>query len=487
MYSNKNDLKNQITMDVHKIKKIFYRYYISGKYEQALDMLAFFGNFMYQVNQEYYDLDAEKVLNNIAQRLPYSIETKERASKRVLFYDGFGIERRGLELIYIKALIQNHYDVVYVVPEKKISDIPLTVQLINQSNGKIIKMPMMKKLKQIEWLTELINSQSVSKFLLYILPNDVVPIVAAMLCAGKIERYQINLTDHAFWLGQNAFDYCIEFRDYGAYISREKRKININKIIKLPYYPDINKSVTFKGFPFEKKEYKVMFSGGSLYKTFGDNNLYYKLIKKILNREKNLIFLYAGQGDKSGLEDLKKDFPERVYWIEERDDLYQIMKHSDIYFSTYPMIGGLMSQYAIVAKKVPITLLYDDCGKGIILHQSKAFFEFKNQDKMLNFIHKLLNDTSYKEKCENELIGEIISIDDFNRGVRDILEEHKTKYKIEYAHIDTTNFQKTYIERLNTQEYFKLWTGKTINIFCHFPIRFSLGAICCIIKKLKGP
>ena len=485
MHNNKRDIKKQVTIDINKIKKVFYQYYLRDKFEEALDVLAFFGEFMYQVNQQYFDFDAEDVLKGITKRLSYNINIGRTNPKRVLFYDGFGIERRGLELIYIRALIENEYEIFYVVPEKKIKDISITTQLISNANGKIIKMPTLGRIKEIKWMTDLINDQNISKYFLYIRPNDVVPIVTAMLCEGKIDRFQINLTDHAFWLGKNAFDCCIEFRDYGADVSFEKRQIDKKKIVKLPYYPNINKEITFKGFPFEREGHQVMFSGGSLYKTFGDDNVYYKLVKEILDKEKNLIFLYAGQGDRSGLEELKKSFPERVYWMDERNDLYQIMKHSDIYFSTYPMIGGLMSQYAIAAKKIPITLLHDDCGKGVILHQDKAFFEFKDPKKLIDFVHEILNDHDYKEQCENQLEGETISIDEFNQGVKDILDRQETKFKIDYNYIDTNNFQLTYIERLNFTAYLKLWFKKDFLIFRHFPIRFMLGFMCRLVEKLK--
>lgn len=57
------------------------------------------------------------------------------------------------------------------------------------------------------------------------------------------------MTDHAFWLGRFAFDYCIEFRVYGYNISIQKRKIEKEKILMLPYYPVIRKE-KYQGLPF---------------------------------------------------------------------------------------------------------------------------------------------------------------------------------------------------------------------------------------------
>lgn len=72
-----------------------------------------------------------------------------------------------------------------------------------------------------------------------------------MRYAGCMKRYQINLTDHAFWLGAHAFDYVLEFRDFGANVSRQYHHIAPHKILKQPYYPYIDRTLSFQGFPFE--------------------------------------------------------------------------------------------------------------------------------------------------------------------------------------------------------------------------------------------
>ena len=105
--------------------------------------------------------------------------------------------------------------------------------------------------------------------------------------------------------------------------------------------------------------------------------------------------------------------------------------------------------------------------------------------KLIDFVHEILNDHDYKEQCENQLEGETISIDEFNQGVKDILDRQETKFKIDYNYIDTNNFQLTYIERLNFTAYLKLWFKKDFLIFRHFPIRFMLGFMCRLVEKLK--
>lgn len=120
-------------------------------------------------------------------------------------------------------------------------------------------------------------------FFFYSFPNDVVGVTSLNILEGKVTRYQINLTDHAFWLGARCIDKCIEFRDYGANVSAKYRGISKNIIAKLPFYPIVNKDISFQGFPFQiVKGQKVVFSGGALYKTFGGQNKYYDIIDNIL-------------------------------------------------------------------------------------------------------------------------------------------------------------------------------------------------------------
>lgn len=95
----------------------------------------------------------------------------------------------------------------------------------------------------------------------YSLPYDVAGILFMDLLKETRERFFINLTDHAFWLGKFCSDYYIDFRTYGTSISNNQRHIPQEKIRLLPYYPFINQSVKYTGLPFDLKNRKLIFSG----------------------------------------------------------------------------------------------------------------------------------------------------------------------------------------------------------------------------------
>ena len=76
--------------------------------------------------------------------------------------------------------------------------------------------PILKKIKQ---LNNFIQDEKTGHFFFYSYPDDVVATSVMNAYDGILRRYQVNLTDHAFWLGAKPVDICIEFRDYGAIVS----------------------------------------------------------------------------------------------------------------------------------------------------------------------------------------------------------------------------------------------------------------------------
>ena len=110
-------------------------------------------------------------------------------------------------------------------------------------------------------------------------------------------------------------------------------------------------------------------------------------------------FLYAGNGDDSELKKLVKSFPDRVHHMQERQDLYQVMENISVYLNTYPMIGGLMMQYAAKAGIVPVTYRpqrADMDAEGILLNQDSV--EYESIEKVILEIDNLLSDREYHEK-----------------------------------------------------------------------------------------
>ena len=64
-----------------------------------------------------------------------------------------------------------------------------------------------------------------------------------------------------------------------------------------------------------------------------------------------------------------RKYPGRAFLTAERKDLFQVMEHCFFYLNTFPLVGGLMMQYAVAAEKIPLTLRYNNDGSGILINQ----------------------------------------------------------------------------------------------------------------------
>ena len=306
----------------------------------------------------------------------------------------------------------------------------------------------------------------------YTWPADIEACVAFEVMEGKVKRYQINLTDHAFWLGRDAFDYCVEFREYGACVSYLYRKIPEEKICLLHYYPYFDKKILFKGLPFEVKARPILFSGGSLYKTFDDKGTYYEMVEQIMLKHDELLFVYAGNGDRSGLKKLQEKFSGRVYPIDERKDLYAVMQQCTLYLNTYPMIGGLMTQYAAIAGRLPLTLVncQENSLDGLLLNHENINIEFNNKDDLIDEADKLLSDENYRWQMESKLENSVVDESKFKQELSRLLKSGKTDFSFELRNIDTTEFRKSYIHRFNMNNLATaIINKKTVAIWWKYP------------------
>ena len=181
-----------------------------------------------------------------------------------------------------------------------------------------------------------------------------------------------------------------------------------------------------------------------LYKTISDDNLYCYIVHRILETHSDVIFLYAGYGDDTRLLEVKEEFPDRVFHIGERADLYQIMKHITLYLNTYPIMGGLMTQYAAICGKLPITLKNKQISDGFLLNEDKTGIFYDNSEDLLKDVDRLLNDDAYRMKKEEYIAKSILKESDFEESIRKLLFLGRSDYKISYIDIDDISLKEEY-------------------------------------------
>jgi hypothetical protein len=417
-----------------------------GKYKEAICGMSALSYYNYTINQFFRDEEIEHSILELSNRI-INKEKIDTISDTIFFYDGFGLETRGLIQIYMTSLTKK-YKVIYMTKKSKQNAISWIKNLVNKSGGKVIYFDDFDYLSAISDINNAIKKFCPFRIFIYTTPFDI-PSAIVFSRYNSIIRFMINLTDHAYWTGLNSFDYCIEFRNFGASISHQYRGIDKDRLILLPFYPYIDEDKEFEGFPFDKNNRKVVFSGGALYKTHGGNSLYYKTIRKVLKELDNVILWYAGTGDSSKLDELIREFPERVYHTPERPDLFQVMKNIDIYYSTYPILGGLMLQYAAVAGKIPLTLKGSQISDDFLINQNDLGVIFTDSNDLVNEMILLLEDDNYRARKEAGIKNAVISKEKFQRNLEGIIDNCKSEYEIREYKVQPREYQDDYLQYIS--------------------------------------
>ena len=365
-----------------------------GRYNISLSALSAFCKIQYSINQVYTDKKAEDLLLHISKevvKIPNDYCSDENT---ILFYDGFGLDLRGWAASFAKGLSGLEYDIVYVAPLHSAGNIPHIAREVENGRGKIEYIDMKHSYtSHIETLNNVFLKYRPQVAFFYTTPNDVAGAAVFDAYAGKTRRIQIDLTDHAFWIGTKAFDFITESRDVGVSNAIYHRGVDIKKVKKMDCCLYINTDVDSTSLPFNIEKEKYIFSGGSLYKTLGDEDLlFYKMIEHILFAHENVKFLYAGEGDDSELKKLLLRFPGRAFHIGERPDFYRLFKNSIFFLNTYPMFGGLMMRFSANAGKIPLTLKHGSDHEGILFNQESLGIEFDSFEEAMQEADMLIDD-----------------------------------------------------------------------------------------------
>lgn len=462
---------------INRIQKKLKKDLTYNKTDAVLADVAALAEIYYEWNQFYCDEALETICENAGKDLlvgqVHSWTNEDNRNKTILYCDTFGNDIRGLSLMYLKALVDLDYKVIYVTRIDRREDQPILRNTLIDKNIVFEYIDFASKYtEQVNAINAVVQQYKPDIAFLYTKPYDVAVVAVFSQYEGILERYKINLTDHAFWLGKVALDYCIEFRDYGASVSFYKRGIKQEKIVALPYYPYVDQNISFEGDLFDEGT-RYVFSGGSLYKTLGEENKYYKIVEHILQTDDKICFLYAGSGDDSQLKKIAEKYPDRVVHIPERKDFVELIRRSVFYLNTYPTVGGQMMQYCALVGKLPVTLRHNLASGGLLLNQKKAAIEFDSLEEIYAEIDKLLSDDKYLHERENSLNGCVITEREFQEALGQMLKYHETPYKLDYIQLDLNEIAREYRFRINEAAVVAAIAKKRhISLFAQFPIYF---------------
>lgn len=479
---------NIIMRDYNKLKKLTKRSFDKAKYEDACLFMKKAALLMYNSNIIYTDDDFEFMIDKISAKIIKS--RKFTPNKiRIVFYDYFVIDNRGLTEQYLDSLINSNYEFFFIGCQQSKQSKEIYSKL-KKYNIPFCVISDKNEIERASHITTEIDKFSPSIVIAHTSPWDIAGLLAINSFKEKCKRFLINITDHAFWLGKSSFDYFFEFRDYGFNISRLYRKIEEEKLLKAPYYPIINNFIPFEGFDFDTSNKKIIFSGGSIYKIQG-SSVFLEIVKYILDNYRDTVFLFLGSGDSNVFNKfvMENNYETRFFYRPERKDIYEVFKRCYFYLNTYPLIGGLMTQYACIAGKLPLTLNdnNDACNdiEELLLNTNEVRLQFSNIDDMKKSIDLYLSKPDVLFSDSDKLNDVIISKEKFRSLIGKYLENQKTQIKFSKYEIDIDKFKDQYISRFNEDNcttYYRLFMSRNIKMLVNFPFYYFM----CFFNKIKS-
>lgn len=478
--------KDELTRSYEKLVKKASYYHKCGNFNRSREIIERAAKLQYNINIFYSDSRLTSILKEESYKRFGINDDYQGKVGSVLFYDCLSIDNGGLTQQYIDALISyNDVKLIYVSETSISKRGEHILNTLKRNNVIYYELNKDSTLAEDEF-KEIIEIHKPQKLFLHILPYSTVPFVVGYAFPNLL-KYQINITDHAFWLGSSDyFDKIFEFRDYGAQVSIEKRGFRADQIILLPFYPWQEKT-EFEGFP-EIKQPVLLFSGGATYKIAGGGKAFFSMVDKMLEKNSNVEFLYAGSGNTDQIDTFisNSKYSDRIHFLGFRQDIAEVMKHIDIYLNTYPLGGGLMLQLAAINRK-PILALNDNSCESIVCTKREAKFAFDNVDDLLNEANRLFSNESYREERAEFFHSLVATREDFIDGLyRKCFLEDQSEENLKKVEIDYNQFSDVYLNSINNG-HLELFVEQ--NILRAYPLALNwkmiINCILCSYSFLK--
>jgi len=218
----KLDKKDIVTV-YDKLKRRAFKAYDSGNYDKCLKYIEISAFIAYKFSWIFKDDDFESLLKKLSKSLLKQVKDYTPDEKRYVFYDSFSYDNCGLTLQYIRALMNLNVSFLYISESSTQNSYSQETLLEIKKYDKSVVFEVPKDIKRkekIEIIYKQILSYRPSKLLMHLRPHSVNAITAFNALPKDISKYQINLTDHAFWLGVGCLDFTFEFRPYGCALAQ---------------------------------------------------------------------------------------------------------------------------------------------------------------------------------------------------------------------------------------------------------------------------
>lgn len=444
--------KTDIINGVKAIRRKASDSFRKGCCSEAMHYLDVCSSIAGQFNLQYADDGMETLLKQIAEKTIIQADVYEPLPERWVLYDDF-CTTYVLGLQWLEAMALSGKELLYVTTRNVNADSRhknILDRVAEYDNVSVEIIPQGGVFEKAQALYDVLVWYRASKLVMHKYPvGSVMDLVLPVLPKGMVS-YVINLSDQTFWLGARSIDYCLEFRQFGASVSLQRRGLKREQLLLMPFYPADDRN-PFAGFPSEcNKDKTVIFSGGDFYKTLNDKRTYWKLIRNILHKYPQVVFLFATKNIPEGDRDIRRFINDnhlegRFIYINFRPDIYQVFAHCDIYMGTSPTSGSLMSQLAAINGK-PILQYYelgtpDDETEQAICINETFDISFHDEGDFMQEADRLITDLEYRRKQGKRLKQAMMQKSQFNKLVLDTLETNITQfpiieYEIDYKGLD---------------------------------------------------
>lgn len=401
--------RRKVKKDYEFYKRMAFEYWENGDMRKAMISVCACGELAYG----YFCVDSfgDEALDELLHQMgkeKFTIPAiEEQDDKRVVFFDSFASDNRGITEQYLDALQSNGYEILFVTSNTQFShESKLGKLLAGYKNNRVVVLPVPNHIiPSANQVAQEIADWHASKAFIHIGPYDILPVMLFSQYAGVLHRYFINLTDHAWWLGRNCIDTNLEFRQFGLALSTQVRGIDKAKEALLPYYPvsQLNKESIDNLLPEGLEGKFVIVTGGTFYKYLDADCTLLKLVLQVFQENSNVVLLMVGTS-KAGIQYKqraeKAGVGDRIFVMDSTPYLLSVFKHAHLYLCSYPMTGGLMAQIAakqglpvvaFSAKGMDYNDLTDICySNQFVTHSSKSTF--------CEQIHQLANNQEYYRK-----------------------------------------------------------------------------------------
>ena len=432
-----------------------------GQLNQAVNDVKAAAEWAYNFNLFYADADADELLKQMADTLIPRLHVSIGDVNRCVLIDSFCLDNRGLVLQYLRAMKKCEMRILYICTASTTSFGTDTLRELHediQAEALVLSEKSHDVLQQARLAAEAIAKFSPSRLFLHLSPWDGVALMACHAVEGP-QKYNINLTDHAFWLGASFIDYNLEFRPYGMTVSIEQRHLNQNQLLSMPIYTINPSSHQFRGLPKLSERSVKVFTGGAVYKMLGKDDIFFRMMDVILDISPEVYIFVAGFGPNKQYDEKCQSMRngDRVIQIGIRDDIDAVFDHIDIFLGTYPTAGDLMNQYAAKHGK-PIIAYHDiDDAESVVEeslnHFQNHFRSYTSIEDMTAYAARLIHDEVFRRSEGLVLQEGLMTEDRFAEAFQKTITSHLPQWQWESDRIDYDAFFERYLELENANGF----------------------------------